>query len=390
MKKICVLTATRADYGLLCPIIKKLIACGDLDVRVAVTGAHLSPEFGMTVAEIENDGVPVDRKLPILLSSDTPSAISKSMGLAMIGFADYFDELQPDALLVLGDRYETLAVACAAMNARIPLFHLYGGETTEGAIDEGVRHALTKLSHVHFVANTEFRRRVIQLGESPDRVFIVGAMGPENAIHMPKLTLTELEDSLGVPLGERFAVLTFHPVTLEANSAEYQTEELIRAIQRYPEITFLCTKANADTEGRIINARLEKLAEERENVYLFDSLGAKRYLSALSHALFAIGNSSSGLAEVPSIGIPTVNIGDRQKGRMRGPSVIDCAPETDAICDAISRALTPEFRTLAARRENPYGDGHASSHIAETVRDFLLNDRLVLKKKFYDLSFDAE
>lgn len=389
MKKICVLTATRADYGLLAPIIKKLAAYGDLDVRVAVTGAHLSPEFGMTVEEIENDGIAVDRKIPMLLSSDTPSAISKSMGLAMIGFADYFEELRPDALLVLGDRYETLAVACAAMNARIPIFHLYGGETTEGAIDEGIRHALTKLSNVHFVANEEFRRRVIQLGEAPERVHIVGAMGPENAINMPKLSLGELEESLGVKLGEKYAVLTFHPVTLEKGSAETQTEELIRAISRYPDIAFLCTKANADAEGRIINAKLEKLAGERENVFLADSLGAKRYLSALSHASFAIGNSSSGLAEVPSIGIPTVNIGDRQKGRMRGPSVIDCAPEADSISAAIDRALSEEFRAIAAKRENPYGDGHASAHIAEIIREQLIKDSISLKKKFYDLEFSV-
>lgn len=387
MKRICVLTATRADYGLLAPIIKKLMRYDDLDVRVAVTGAHLSPEFGMTVSEIENDGIPIDRKIQILLSSDTPSAISKSMGLAMISFADYFEELQPDALLVLGDRYETLAVACAAMNARVPIFHLYGGETTEGAIDEGVRHALTKLSNLHFVANEEFRKRAVQLGESPDRVFIVGAMGPENAINMPKLSQPELEDSLHIKLGERYAVLTFHPVTLEAGSAERQTEELIRAISRYPEIAFLCTKANADTEGRIINAKLEQLSEERENVFLFDSLGAKRYLSALSHAAFAIGNSSSGLAEVPSIGIPTVNIGDRQKGRMRGPSVIDCAPEENSICAAIEKALTPEFRTIAAEKENPYGDGHASAHISEIIHDRLTNGNLVLKKKFFDVDF---
>lgn len=388
MKKLCVLTATRADYGLLAPIIKKLMTYRDLDVRVAATGAHLSPEFGMTVAEIEADGIPVDRKIPILLSSDAPSAISKSMGLAIIGFADYFDELKPDALLVLGDRYETLAVACAAMNARIPIFHLYGGETTEGAIDEGVRHALTKMSNIHFVANEEFRRRVIQLGESPDRVFKVGAMGPENAIHMPKMSQKELEDSLGVRFGEKMAVLTFHPVTLEKNSAERQTDELIKAILQYPEITFLCTKANADTDGRIINTKLERLAEEYENIFLFDSLGAKRYLSALSCALFAIGNSSSGLAEVPSIGIPTINIGDRQKGRMRGPSVIDCSPDAESISGAIQIALSPEFRKIAEKKENPYGDGHASSHIAAVVNDYLVHEKTVLKKKFFDVNFE--
>ena len=364
MKKIAVLTATRADYGLLSPVIRKLMNYQDLDVRVAVSGAHLSPEFGMTVTEIQADGIPIDREIEILLSSDTPAAISKSMGIAMIGFADYFADLKPDALLVLGDRYETLAVACTAMNAQIPIIHLYGGETTEGAVDEGIRHALTKLSNIHFVANDEFRRRVIQLGESPDRVFKVGAMGPENALRIPKMTRKELEDSLGCKLGSRYAVLTFHPVTLEYNTAEAQTDALIEAIARFPDITFLCTKANADTEGRVINRKLEEYAKEHENVYLFDSLGAKRYLSALQYALFAIGNSSSGLAEVPSFGIPTINIGDRQKGRMQGASVINCLPETESIEKAIFRALSPEFRALAAGAENPYGDGNTSSYRA--------------------------
>ena len=388
MKKIAVLTATRADYGLLSPVIRQLKSYEDLDVRLAVSGAHLSPEFGMTVTEIQADGIPIDREIEILLSSDSPAAISKSMGIALIGFADYFAALQPDALLVLGDRYETLAVACAAMNAKIPIIHLYGGETTEGAVDEGIRHALTKLSNIHFVANDEFRKRVIQLGESPDRVFKVGAMGPENALRVSKYTQRELEDSLGCRLGSRYAVLTFHPVTLEQNTAEAQTDALIEALSRFPDITFLCTKANADTEGRVINRKLEEYARVHENVYLFDSLGAKRYLSALQNALFAIGNSSSGLAEVPSFGIPTINIGDRQKGRMQGASVINCEPQADSIEKAIIKALSPEFRAVAAAAGNPYGDGNTSYKIAEIIHDLLVHRKLDLKKKFYDLEFD--
>ena len=385
MKKLAILTGTRADFGLLSPVIQKLRAYSDLDVRVAVTGAHLSPEFGMTVSEIEADGIPVDKKLEILLSADTPASISKSMGLAMIGFADYFAESSPDALLVLGDRYETLAAACAAVNARIPIIHLYGGEPTEGAVDEGFRHALTKLSCLHFVANAEFRKRVIQLGENPERVFQVGAMGPENAIHMPKLTLAELEESLGCSLGDRYAVLTFHPVTLEQNTAQQQAEELVKALSQFPDLTFLCTKANADADGRVINTVLEAYSAERDNVFLFDSLGAKRYLSALSHALFAIGNSSSGLAEVPCFHIPTVNIGDRQKGRMQGESIINCKPDADSISDAIRTALSPTFREKARTASNPYGDGNASTQIAEIVHDRLIREKMILKKKFYDL-----
>lgn len=387
MKKLCVLTGTRADFGLLLPIIKKLKAYCDMETVVVATGAHLSPEFGNTVSEIEASGIRVDKKIEILLSSDSPVGISKAMGLAMIGFADYFEEEKPDALLVLGDRYETLAVACAAMNAQIPIFHLYGGETTEGAIDEGIRHALTKLSCIHFVANDEFRNRVIQLGEAPDRVFKVGAMGPENALHMPKLTLCELEESLQQKLGQRYAVLTFHPVTLEHHTAQSQVKELLQAVAHYPDITFLCTKANADADGRVINELLEEASRKQKNILLVDSLGTRRYLSALQYALFAIGNSSSGLAEVPSFGIPTVNIGDRQKGRMQGRSVINCEPETDSIVKAIRTALSPEFREIAKQSGNPYGDGNTSSKIAEIVHDCLIHNKMVLKKKFYDLEF---
>ena len=387
MKRLSIVTATRAEYFLLAPIIKKLSARPELDVRVCATGAHLSPEFGLTVRNIEADGIPVDKKIEILLSADTPSAITKTMGMAMISFADYFEQLRPDALMVLGDRYELLSVCCAAMNARIPIIHLYGGETTEAAVDEAVRHAITKLSCLHFTANETYAKRVVQMGESPDRVHIVGAMGPENAIHMEKMTKAELERSLGVKLGKKYAVLTFHPVTLENSTAEAQAGELIEAMAAFPDISFVCTKANADADGRIINTLLEKYAAGRDNVYLFDSLGSKRYLSAVQGAEFVVGNSSSGLSEVPSLGIPTVNIGDRQKGRLRGPSVIDCEPDAVSIRNAIKKAMTPEFREIAAQRINPYGDGNASSRIAEITSAALTSDSLFVKKRFYDIDF---
>lgn len=387
MKKLSVVTATRAEYFLLAPIIKKLTANAGLDVRVCVTGAHLSPEFGMTVNDIEKDGICIDKRIEILLSADTPSAISKTMGNAMIGFADYFAELRPDALMILGDRYELLAVCCAAMNQRIPIIHLYGGETTEGAVDEAVRHALTKLSCLHFTANENYAHRVIQMGESPDRVKIVGAMGPENAIHMEKLSKDELERALGIDLGERYAVVTFHPVTLENNTAEEQAVCLCSVMAEYPEMKFLCTKANADADGRVINAVIEKYCTEHGNAYLFDSLGSKNYLSAVKGAEFVLGNSSSGLSEVPSLGVPTVNIGDRQKGRMRGPGVIDCAPDKESICAAIEKALSAEHRAIAAKCINPYGDGNTSTKIAEIAADYIIGGRLEIKKKFYDIDF---
>lgn len=390
MKKLTIVTATRAEYGLLAPIIKKFINEPEIDVRVVVTGAHLSPEFGMTVKEIEADGIPIDKKIEILLSSDTPVAISKSMGLALISFAEYFDESKPDALMVLGDRYETLAVACAAMNARIPIIHLYGGEATEGAIDEAVRNAITKMSFLHFTSTEEYKHRVIQMGEAPDRVFCVGAMGVENAKKMPFLSKVDLEDKLGFALGEDYAVLTFHPVTLENNTAEQQVKELLEAICQLPEITFLCTKANADANGRIINELIEKYSQKYSNIYLVDSLGAQGYLSAVKYAKFVIGNSSSGIVEVPSFKIPTINIGDRQLGRIQDRSVINCKPIKKEILDAIKKALSKDFEDELNNLKSPYGDGETSDKIVELTEDFFNNDRFKLKKKFYNLLNNKE
>lgn len=387
MKKIAVITSSRAEYGLLAPIIRKLLQKEELDVRVVVTGSHLAAEFGNTVKEIEKDGFPIDRKIDILLASDSPAAVSKTMGLALIGFAEYYDEVRPDAVLVLGDRYELLPICSAAINARIPLIHLYGGETTEGAVDEMVRHAVTKMASLHFTANEHTRKRVIQLGENPENVYAVGAMGPENAVSLASLTREELEEELGCALPERFAVLTFHPVTLEENTAEHQVEELIRAMEAFPDILFFCTKANADANGRIINTRLAEIAAIRKNVILFDSLGSRKYLSLVKEASFVIGNSSSGLSEAPSLGVPTVNIGDRQKGRERGPSVIDCEAQADAIIRAMEHAMSPEMKAVAGKRINPYGNGNTSSQIADIVTKALTEGKLSLRKKFYDIDF---
>lgn len=387
MKKIVVLTATRAEYGLLVPVIKKLRDNAELTVSIAVTGAHLSPEFGMTVKEIIKDGFQIEKKIEILLSSDTPTAISKSMGLAMISFAEYFEESSPDAVLVFGDRYEILAVCCAAMNARIPIIHLYGGDTTEGAVDEAVRHAVTKMSYLHLTSTESCRRRIIQMGEDPSRVFCVGSTGIENALHTDCLTKEELEEQLQIPLGNQYAVGTFHPVTLESSTAETQTQELLRAVERFPDITFLFTKANADVDGRIINKMLAEKTGILPNLYLVDSLGVRKYLSAVKHAAFVIGNSSSGLAEVPSFGIPTINIGDRQKGRTYGNSVIHCQPETTAIEGAIKKALSEDFIAQAKNSVNPYGDGTSSGRIAKIIADMLISKEIDIKKRFFEISF---
>lgn len=385
MKKIIsILTATRAEYGLLKPIIAKLNNVEEFDVRIVATGAHLSPEFGLTYQEIEKDGFIIDEKIEILLSSDTPSSISKSMGLAMISFADYFEKLNPDLLIVLGDRYETLAVATTAMNQRIPIAHLYGGETTEGAIDESIRHAITKISYLHFTSTDEYRNRVIQLGENPERVYNVGAIGIENILNENLLSRDQLENELEISLLKPYAVVTFHPVTLENNSSEEQIESLLEVCREYRNFNFIFTKANADAEGRIINQLIDRYARENENIFAFTSLGMRRYLSALKHCSMVIGNSSSGLLEAPSFGIPTVNIGDRQKGRLQASSVINCEPSQASIRRALDLALSEELAQRAKKTVNPYGNGDTSNKVVEVIKEYVINNKINLKKKFYD------
>ncbi len=383
-KKICVLTATRAEYGLLRPLIKKLTCVKEFDVRVVVTGAHLSPEFGLTYKEIENDGIVIDEKIEILLSADTPSAVSKSMGLAMIGFSDYFNRLMPDLLVVLGDRYETLAVATVAMNHRIPIAHLHGGETTVGAIDESVRHAISKLSYLHFTSTEEYRNRVIQLGEHPERVFNVGAIGIENILNEPLMTKSELEEAIDFKLDKPYAVVTFHPVTLEDNSSEQQTRALLDVCGSYKDMKFIFTKANADAHGRVINRMIDEFVVTNDHAVAFSSLGLNRYLSALKYSTMVIGNSSSGIIEAPSFGVPTINIGDRQRGRVRATSVINCEPSKEDIDKAIRLALSDDFRAVAKNTINPYGNGNTSERIVRVINDFVINDKVNLKKQFYD------
>lgn len=385
MKKIIsVLTATRAEYGLLKPIITKLNRVDDFDVRIVATGAHLSPEFGLTYKEIEKDGFLIDEKIEILLSSDTPSSISKSMGLAMISFADYFDKLNPDLLIVLGDRYETLAVGIVAMNKKIPIAHLYGGETTEGAIDESIRHAITKLSYLHFTSTEEYRRRVIQLGEHPNRVFTVGAIGIENILNEKLLSKKELEKSLNLELSSPYAVVTFHPVTLEKNSSKEQIMALLEVCKEYKDYIFIFTKANADAEGRVINQLIDKFSSENDNIQGFASLGMVKYLSAVKYANMVIGNSSSGLLEAPSFGIPTINIGDRQRGRLQASSIINCDPTKASIREAFSLALSMEYVEKAKNTVNPYGNGDTSNKIVDIIKKHIIDDKIDLKKKFYD------
>jgi len=388
-KHICILTATRAEYGLLKPIIFKLKEIDRFEVEVVVTGAHLSPEFGLTYQEIENDGIAIGDRIEILLSSDTPSSISKSMGLALIGFADYFSRTKPDLLVVLGDRYETLAVCCAAMNQRIPIAHLYGGETTEGAVDEAIRHAITKMSYLHFTSTETYRNRVIQLGEDPGRVFNVGAIGIENIRKLNLLDRDSLSESLGFSLDKPFAVVTYHPVTLDQNTVQDQISALLTVCARHSELNYLFTKANADSQGRIINRTIDDFVNQHKNCVAYDSLGNLRYLSALKHCTLVMGNSSSGLIEAPSFGIPVINIGDRQKGRIQADSVINCLPEADDIEKALCLAVSEKTQVRARQVRNPYEKDDVAASIIRQIALALDNQNINLKKKFHDIDLNS-
>lgn len=384
---IAILTATRAEYGLLSPIIKRMLQDDDINAKVLVTGAHLSPEFGFTYKEIEEDGVIIDKKIEILAKGDTGAAVSQTMGKALIKFGEYFECERPDALLVLGDRYETLAVCIAAMNAQIPVIHLYGGETTQGAIDEAIRHSISKMSYLHFTSTDEYRHRVIQLGENPNRVFAVGAIGVENALSLPLLSKNKLEQSLGFSLDKPYVVATYHPVTLETISLDDQISDFFRAIEIRSNYTYIITKANADAGGRRVNELLEKFVKGKTNIHIVDSLGVKRYLSALKYCYMVMGNSSSGITEVPSFHIPTINIGDRQKGRTHAETVIDCKSDTDSILSAMEKAESEEYRKICLRAVNPFEKPNVAENIVSTIKSEMMNKAIDIKKIFYDIPF---
>lgn len=386
-RKICVITGTRAEYGILYWTIKELKNSQNIDLQIIATGTHLSPEFGLTYKEIEEDGFFINKKIEIVLSSDTPIGISKSMGLGLISFAEAFDDLKPDIILILGDRYEMLAAASAAMVSRIPIAHCHGGEATEGVIDEAIRHSITKMSHIHFAATNIYRDKIIQLGEQPQNVFNVGGLGVENTQRLSLLKREELENSINFKLGRYNILVTFHPVTLDAQSSGVQIEALLLALNEFPELNIIFTMPNSDTDSRIIISRINDFVSKNPSKRtLYSSLGKLRYLSALQFMDFVIGNSSSGLAEVPSFKIPTINIGDRQKGRLKSTSVIDCAPQFDSIKAAIKKAMSSEFKKLANSTINPYGDGMASKKIVDILSKINIED--ILKKRFYDIKMD--
>ena len=386
MKRIGIMTGTRAEYGLLKPLMQEINKDNDLELYLIVSGMHLSPEFGMTYKEIEEDGFQINAKVEMLLSSDSPAGISKSIGLGVIGFADEFQRAELDMLILLGDRYEVLSAAICAMVMRIPIAHLHGGELTEGAIDEGIRHSITKMSYLHFTSTEQYRNRVIQLGENPERVFYVGALGVENIKKINLMTKEELERSIHFEIDENTVIVTYHPVTLENNTVEEQFLNLLEVLDRNPKIRMIFTKANADTNGRIVNELIDKYAAQNsERACAFMSLGQKRYLSALKYCRIVIGNSSSGIIEAPSFGKPIINIGDRQKGRICADSVINCGYTQQEIQQAMETALTKEFENKASNCRNPYEKENTAANIISVIKDYLLNDKINLKKRFYDL-----
>lgn len=389
-RRVCVVTGTRAEYGLLYWLLREIEEDPALELQLAVTGMHLSPEFGLTAREIEADGFPVAERVEMLLSSDTPVGTAKAIGLGVIGFADAFSRLRPDILVVLGDRFEILAAAQAALVARIPIAHLHGGETTEGAFDEAIRHSITKMAHLHFVAAEPYRRRVIQLGENPKRVHNVGAPGLDHVRRTTLLDQASLEDAIGFELGEPTFLVTYHHATLSERSAADGARELLRALDRFPAAHLLFTKANADTGGRAINELLETYtASHPGRARVFASLGQQRYLSALRLVDIVIGNSSSGIVEAPALRVPTVNIGPRQQGRLRAASVIDCTDDADAIADAIERALSAAFQASLEGVVSPYGEGDTARRVVEVLREAALGEDLLMKP-FCDVAWSDD
>lgn len=377
---IAVFTGTRAEYGLLYWLMKDIAADPDLELKLIVSGTHLSPEFGLTYQQIEQDGFKIDERIEMLLSSDTSVGVVKSMGVALLGLADALARLQPDMLVILGDRFEALAAAQAAMLQRIPVAHLHGGEITEGAYDDAIRHAITKLSYLHFTAAEPYRQRVIQLGEAPERVFNVGAVGLDHIIKTPLLSMDELQSSLGFTLGSPFFVVTYHPVTLADEPAKESFNALLAALDNYPDHQVILTYPNADDGGRAIIPLLEQYAAVNPaRVLAIPSLGYRRYLSAVKHCAAVIGNSSSGIIEVPSLGVPTIDIGQRQQGRLAAQSVLHCEANGAAITECIAQALQPMAPDAYA---NPYGAGNASSQIVACLKHF----SAPTIKQFHDLN----
>ncbi|MBO1519715.1 UDP-N-acetylglucosamine 2-epimerase [Oceanisphaera pacifica] len=384
MRKIAVFTGTRAEYGLLYWIIKALNESKQAQLQLLVGGMHLSPEFGYTISQIEKDDFPIAERMEFLLSSDSPVAISKSMGLALIGAAEALQRHQPDLVVILGDRFESMAVAQAAMVAQIPIAHLHGGEKTEGLIDEAVRHSITKMAHLHFTATEEYRQRVIQLGEQPHRVFNFGAPGIDSIVRLPLLARAELSNAINFKLDRPYFLVTYHPVTLASDGAAGSLKNLLAVLDAYPNHQVIISYPNADTNGRQLIEILEAYRDKHpQRVHLVQSLGQLRYLSVMKHCEAVLGNSSSGLIEAPTFGIPTLNIGNRQKGRLSGKTIVHCEESRNAIKTAMELIMDPYFKKCCRQAENPYGKGNSSEKIVERILVHPLKG--IVSKSFFDM-----
>lgn len=387
MRKICVITGSRSEYGLLRWVMQGLKDDPDLRLQIIATGMHLSPEFGNTYKEIEQDEFEISCKVEMLMSSDTPIGITKSMGLGLIGFADAFHKLKPDIIVVLGDRFEIFSAVSAALIAKIPVAHLHGGEVTSGAYDDSLRHSITKMSHLHFVATKSYRDRVIQLGEHPDRVFIVGGLGIDSINRLNLLNREDLEKSLNFKLGQRSLLVTFHPETLSIVPPEKQIRELLAALDGLNDTQLIFTLPNADSSGRTLIKEVREFVSNHSNARAYDSLGQLKYLSCMSHVDGVIGNSSSGLIEAPVFKKGSINIGDRQCGRIQATSVINCAPTFSAIMNALSYLYSESFQSKLLHVSNPYGEGGASEKVVNILKTCSIDG--VIRKNFFDLRIGA-
>ena len=382
--RVCVVTGSRAEYGLLSPLLEALRAEESFELQLLVTGSHLSPEFGLTYREIEADGYTIDEKVEVVLSSDTPVGICKSMGLGLISFAEAYARLMPDLILVLGDRYEIFSAVSAAHISRIPVAHLHGGEVTEGAFDDALRHSITKMSHLHFTSTDAYRQRVIQLGEAPERVFNVGAIGLDNLHRLPLLSREDLEEQLEFKFNTHNLLCTFHPVTLEHNSSEQQIQSLLNVLEQQVDTSVIFTKTNADTDGRIINQMIDDFAVKNpDRFHSYVSLGQLRYLSMMRFVDAVVGNSSSGIIEAPGFQIGTINIGNRQTGRIKSELVIDCEPTETGIASAFKTLYSSDFQKRRLQARNPYGAGQTTSQIISILKEHFT--RRTTQKSFYDL-----
>ncbi len=381
IKKLCVITGTRAEYGMLYWLMKEIEQDPEFQLQIIVTGMHLSPEFGLTYKSMEKDGFQIDAKVEMLLSSDTPIGMAKSIGLGVIGFADALERLKPDLVIILGDRFEAFAAAQASFVSQTPIAHIAGGDTTEGVLDEGFRHSITKMSQLHFVTHSISARRVRQLGEKPEHIYIVGSPGIDQIKRLTRLSRKQLEKELDFRFRKKNLLITFHPVTLDLESSDDQLEELLKALEVFcPDTGLLFTRSNADIGGRKLAERIQQFVESHPNAKQYASLGQQRYLSAVEQVDAVVGNSSSGLYEVPSFKKATVNIGNRQKGRLSASSVIHCEPTAEEIAKAIQYAFTANFSNV----ENPYGDGNSSRLIVAHLKK-ISDYKLLLQKPFYDL-----